>query len=109
MIDMTETEIHKLSLLLAEQQEAAVGTDHDAGYAPRAILRMWVICAMNEGFWRVSGNTALLTSTSLDILLSDMDFSGEVAVLARRMSAHLKGLIAEYEAEIRKLNSLSRH
>jgi len=108
MIDMSLDEMHTLALLLADEQDKAVTEDHKEQYAFQSAIRMWVIAAIEDGFWRVTGNTALLTGSSLDLLLL-WGLDGEAAVLARRMSAHLKGLMAEYEAEMRKLQGMSRH
>jgi len=107
MIDMTDSEMSKLALLLAESQDQFMASDHNAEFAMQALARMWLVGAITDGLWRASGNTALLTATTLDVILPVFD--GELALLAKRMSAYLRARIAAYEAEIRKVQSMSRH
>jgi len=107
MIDMTDSEISKLALLLAEDQDQFMGRDRKAEHGMHALSRMWLVGAITDGLWRASGNTALLTATTLDVILPE--FHGELAALAKRMSAYLRARIAAYEAEIRNLQSMSRH
>lgn len=107
MIDMTDAEMSKLALLLAESQDEFMGSDHNAEYGMHALARMWLVGAITDGLWRASGNSALLTVTTLNVIIPEFD--GELAVLAKRMSAHIGGRIAAYEAEIRKLQGMSRH
>ena len=107
MIDMTDSEISKLAILLTADQDAFMGVDRGPDQVMHGLARMWLVTAITDGLWRASGMSAITTVTSLDLMLPE--FSGELAVLAKRMSAYLRGRIAAYEAEIRKIQSKSRH
>lgn len=107
MIDMTDSEISKLAILLASDQDHFMALDRHAEYGMHALARMWLVGSITDGLWRASGNTALLTVTTLDVMLPE--FSGELAALAKRMSGYLRARIAAYEAEIRKLQALKPH
>jgi len=107
MIDMTDSEISKLAILLTADQDQFMGRDHKAEHCMHALARMWLVSAITDGLWRVSCQTCLLTVTTLDVLLSEFD--GELAALAKRMSGYLRARIAAYEAEVRKIQSMSRH
>jgi hypothetical protein len=107
MIDMTDSEISKLAILLAADQDHFMGLDHQAEHGMHALARMWLVGAITDGLWRASGQTCLLAVTTLDVMLPEFD--GELASLAKRMSGYLRARIAAYEAEIRKVQSMSRH
>jgi hypothetical protein len=107
MIDMTDSEMSKLALLLAEDQDEFMRIDRGSDRAMHALARMWLVGAITDGLWRASGNSALLTMTTLNAI--QPEFDGELAALAKRMSAYISGRIAAYEAEIRKIQGMSRH
>lgn len=107
MIDMTDSEISKLAILLTADQDEFMGIDRGPDHVMHALARMWLVGSITDGLWRASGQTCLVTVTSLDVLMPE--FSGELLALAKRMSAYLRARLAAYEAEIRSLQNLSRH
>jgi hypothetical protein len=107
MIEMSEPEVKKLAMLLATDQDAFMQRERGEEQSHEALVRMWLTTAIRDGFWCVSAGSALLTATTLDVLMPV--FNGETTVLAKRMSAYLRARIAAYEAEIRNIQGLSRH
>lgn len=107
MIEITDEEVRRLGVLLTEEHEEFLHAPRGPEFARDAVLRMWLIAAINESLCRVSGNVALLTATALDILLSELD--GDAEALAKKFSAHLRGCVALWEQEVRKAKGLVRH
>jgi hypothetical protein len=107
MIDMTDSEMSKLAILLTANQDAFMQVDRGADQVMHGLARMWLVAAITDGLWRASGLSAVVTVTSLDLLLPEFD--GELAALCKRMAGYLRGRIAAYEAEIRKVQGMSRH
>jgi hypothetical protein len=107
MIEMTDSEMSKLAILLTADQDEFMQVDRGADRVMHGLARMWLVAAIADGLWRASGRSAVITVTSLDVLIPEFD--GELALLSKRMAAYLRGRIAAYEAEIRKVQSMSRH
>lgn len=92
------TQLHKQ---LTDEHEAFMHEDREGQFPQAAMMRMWLLAALGQDMWRVNANFALLTVTTLDLMLPELN--DETDKLAKRFCAHIRRMLADYEKEMSKL------